>query len=619
MEEHSSEEVLQSYECQNRSIFKALVSAGVTFSGCYFAQKFILGNSPLFNKSKVIGSSALLALISGYLIFDANLMECRKSIKLEKDTRERIGKRICRAPRNIYFKGQVFGFHYKYAVHNFFKVNFSSTVNNEGFRDVLFDLNLYEDVESEAQKYKELLSRYCLYDISTTQNIFFVHPYLNTTDEEKVNDRKELEEESVQLLQTLKWEVPGRIALPVQSLSRKVVFQYNQIKQIRECILRDTSVKYAGIFINKDTLFYGHRIELQRELFDLNVFDRYSVVLQIFKQHAQTREAKLQVSLAEIPYVRHRLRGDHALELENKHSKSRQGESYFHHHMMELKKRENKIKKELCRLKEQRSYLRRSRFKLGLPSIAVVGYTNSGKTSLIKSLTGSDKLTPEDKFFATLDVTLHGGYLPQSHQKVLYIDTVGFISDIPVNLIASFASTLEDALHADLLIHVRDISHPDHERQNKNEFFICFFCIISILIQTLLRFYHQSTGILDINNLGIGWYSGLIFGVTGGIGIYVSRHMTKCSLATFLVLCVLSSIMCLPLLLIAVIGYEQFKTAHASFITYLLPLQIVVSILEAIISIISSCISCHGTCCAHSPLVKPNCECKQISQNDKLV
>uniref|UniRef100_A0A0K2T7J5 Hflx-type G domain-containing protein n=1 Tax=Lepeophtheirus salmonis TaxID=72036 RepID=A0A0K2T7J5_LEPSM len=375
--------------------------------------------------------------------------------------------RICRAPRNIYFKGQVFGFHYKYAVHNFFKVNFSSTVNNEGFRDVLFDLNLYEDVESEAQKYKELLSRYCLYDISTTQNIFFVHPYLNTTDEEKVNDRKELEEESVQLLQTLKWEVPGRIALPVQSLSRKVVFQYNQIKQIRECILRDTSVKYAGIFINKDTLFYGHRIELQRELFDLNVFDRYSVVLQIFKQHAQTREAKLQVSLAEIPYVRHRLRGDHALELENKHSKSRQGESYFHHHMMELKKRENKIKKELCRLKEQRSYLRRSRFKLGLPSIAVVGYTNSGKTSLIKSLTGSDKLTPEDKFFATLDVTLHGGYLPQSHQKVLYIDTVGFISDIPVNLIASFASTLEDALHADLLIHVRDISHPDHERQNK--------------------------------------------------------------------------------------------------------------------------------------------------------
>ncbi|XP_040572285.1 uncharacterized protein [Lepeophtheirus salmonis] len=146
-----------------------------------------------------------------------------------------------------------------------------------------------------------------------------------------------------------------------------------------------------------------------------------------------------------------------------------------------------------------------------------------------------------------------------------------------------------------------------------------FFCIISILIQTLLRFYHQSTGILDINNLGIGWYSGLIFGVTGGIGIYVSRHMTKCSLATFLVLCVLSSIMCLPLLLIAVIGYEQFKTAHASFITYLLPLQIVVSILEAIISIISSCISCHGTCCAHSPLVKPNCECKQISQNDKLV
>lgn len=93
-------------------------------------------------------------------------------------------------------------------------------------------------------------------------------------------------------------------------------------------------------------------------------------------------------------------------------------------------------------------------------SIAVVGYTNAGKTSLIKALTNDSSLFPEDKLFATLDVTSHAGILPRNI-KVLYMDTIGFISDIPPTLIASFSAVLEEVLVSDVVVHVRDISHPD--------------------------------------------------------------------------------------------------------------------------------------------------------------
>jgi len=96
-----------------------------------------------------------------------------------------------------------------------------------------------------------------------------------------------------------------------------------------------------------------------------------------------------------------------------------------------------------------------------------VGYTNAGKTSLIKALTKSDRLQPEDKLFATLDVTVHSLSLPSGVPSLL-VDTVGFISDIPTSLIASFNATLEDAIGADLLIHVRDVSNQDHFAQAQN-------------------------------------------------------------------------------------------------------------------------------------------------------
>lgn len=111
--------------------------------------------------------------------------------------------------------------------------------------------------------------------------------------------------------------------------------------------------------------------------------------------------------------------------------------------------------------------MRNKRKKLNFPIVAVVGYTNAGKTSLIKALTDEQRLEPKNQLFATLDVTAHTGYLP-SNLKVIYMDTVGFMSEIPTGLIECFVATLEDAMLADVIIHVHDLSHENYVEQRKH-------------------------------------------------------------------------------------------------------------------------------------------------------
>lgn len=104
---------------------------------------------------------------------------------------------------------------------------------------------------------------------------------------------------------------------------------------------------------------------------------------------------------------------------------------------------------------------------MNFPIVAVVGYTNAGKTSLIKALTSDENMQPRNQLFATLDVTAHAGVLP-SKLKVIYMDTVGFMSDIPTDLIECFVATLEDAMLADVIIHVHDVSHENRIEQSKH-------------------------------------------------------------------------------------------------------------------------------------------------------
>lgn len=132
--------------------------------------------------------------------------------------------------------------------------------------------------------------------------------------------------------------------------------------------------------------------------------------------------------------------------------------------------------------------LRNKRKQKNFPIVAVVGYTNAGKTSLIKALTQEESLQPRNQLFATLDVTAHAGLLP-SKLKVIYMDTVGFMSDIPTGLIECFVATLEDAMLADIIIHVHDVSHENYADQRRH------------VEQTLRNLLAKTGGDLESNKL----------------------------------------------------------------------------------------------------------------------
>jgi GTP-binding protein HflX len=212
------------------------------------------------------------------------------------------------------------------------------------------------------------------------------------------------------------------------------------------------------MFVSLSTLKFVQKVNLSK-FFGIPVMDRYSVVVQILRLHATTNEARLQVALAEIPYIWSQMR-----DLETQQNNVGQNLFLTDTQKMMLKKREKNIQQELERLRSHRELLRNKRRQKQFPVVAVVGYTNCGKTSLIKALTGEASLQPRNQLFATLDVTAHAGLLP-CRLEILYMDTVGFMTDLPTGLIECFIATLEDALEADIIIHVQDVAHEDWRLQ----------------------------------------------------------------------------------------------------------------------------------------------------------
>ncbi|KAG8181563.1 hypothetical protein JTE90_017313 [Oedothorax gibbosus] len=300
-------------------------------------------------------------------------------------------------------------------------------------------------------------------------NILLIQPRIKygPNYERKIDSECKLEE-AVALVNTLPdWNVIEKCVLPVASADASLLFGKGNLDKIKEMIRSNPRI--SAVFVGIDILTAIQNSKLESNL-KLQVFDRYQIILQIFHDHAHTNEAKLQLALAEIPYLRVKLCGfshtGNSSTFQGMEHGGGDGENFMQVRRRLLKERELKLKKELVKIKNQRDFLRRSETRTALPVIAVVGYTNCGKTTLIKSLTNDSQLLPQDKLFATLDVTLHSCLLP-SNQKALFIDTVGFISDVPTSLIQSFRSTLEEINLADLVIHVRDISHPNTEIQKK--------------------------------------------------------------------------------------------------------------------------------------------------------
>ena len=196
------------------------------------------------------------------------------------------------------------------------------------------------------------------------------------------------------------------------------------------------------------------------------VLDRTAVILEIFGERAATREGRLQVELAHLTYQRSRLVRSWT-HLERQRGGfgflGGPGETQIETDRRLIGERITAIKKELEKVKRTRSLGRQARKKVPFPVVALVGYTNAGKSTLFNRLTESEVLA-KDLLFATLDPTMRGVKLPHG-TKIILSDTVGFIADLPTELVAAFRATLEEVLEADVIVHVRDAAHDESAAQ----------------------------------------------------------------------------------------------------------------------------------------------------------
>ena len=197
---------------------------------------------------------------------------------------------------------------------------------------------------------------------------------------------------------------------------------------------------------------------------NVRVIDRSMLILDIFALHAVTGEGKLQVELAQLKYTAPRLIGHGAdmSRLGGGIGTRGPGESKLESDRRHMKRRINALEEQIAELEKNRKTMRASRDKSGIPKIAIVGYTNAGKSTLLNALTDAGILA-QDKLFATLDPTTRKYELP-SGESVLLTDTVGFINKLPHHLVSAFRSTLEEACYADILLIVIDASDPEYKK-----------------------------------------------------------------------------------------------------------------------------------------------------------
>jgi len=196
------------------------------------------------------------------------------------------------------------------------------------------------------------------------------------------------------------------------------------------------------------------------------VIDRTGLILDIFGARARTREGALQVELAHLEYQRSRLVRSWT-HLERQRGGfgflGGPGETQIEADRRLISDRIVRLKRDLEQVRRTRGLHREARKRVPFPVVALVGYTNAGKSTLFNALTGSE-VVARDQLFATLDPTMRGLLLP-SGRKAILSDTVGFISELPTELVAAFRATLEEVAEADVILHVRDVAHPDSQAQ----------------------------------------------------------------------------------------------------------------------------------------------------------
>ncbi|MEE9313102.1 MAG: GTPase HflX [Rhizobiaceae bacterium] len=282
----------------------------------------------------------------------------------------------------------------------------------------------------------------------------------------RLHDRTEQSrlDEAVGLTNAIDLNVVHSGAVSLSKIKPGTLFGSGKVEELKGII----AAMDAGLVIIDHSLTPVQQRNLEEE-WNAKVLDRTGLILEIFGARAQTKEGRLQVELAHLNYQKGRLvRAWTHLERQRGGSGflGGPGETQIESDRRQLQDRVNKLERELEKVRRTRTLHRSQRKKIPHPVIALVGYTNAGKSTLFNKLTGADVMA-EDMLFATLDPTLRQLHLPEGTQVILS-DTVGFVSDLPTHLVAAFRATLEEVLEAELIIHVRDIADPDTAAQSED-------------------------------------------------------------------------------------------------------------------------------------------------------
>jgi len=267
-------------------------------------------------------------------------------------------------------------------------------------------------------------------------------------------------DELEKLTETAGATVVSRFAQHLRGISPATLIGSGKVEEIRG-YLRE--IKPDLVIFDED-LSPAQQRNLESS-FQTRVIDRSQLILDIFAQRARSNEGQLQVELAQLEYLRPRLtrRWLHFSRLGGGIGTRGPGETQLEVDRRRVRERIATLKRRLAKVEKTRGLQRRERLEVPYATVALVGYTNSGKSTLMNSLTRAGVVV-EDKLFATLDPTIRSLRLPDG-DRVMLADTVGFISKIPHSLIESFKSTLEEVKSADLLLHVVDMTSPLYEEQ----------------------------------------------------------------------------------------------------------------------------------------------------------
>ncbi len=269
-------------------------------------------------------------------------------------------------------------------------------------------------------------------------------------------------EEAVSLARALPdLEVVGETVVPLRDPHPGMLFGSGKISELKELILEN---EVELVLVDGPVTPVQQR-NLERE-WKVKLLDRTGLILEIFSDRAATREGVLQVEMAALSYQRTRLvRAWTHLERQRGGLGfvGGPGETQIEADRRAIDEQLVRLRRQLDKVVKTRELHRKARAKVPYPIVALVGYTNAGKSTLFNRLTGAEVMA-KDMLFATLDPTMRAVRLPTGADVILS-DTVGFISDLPTELVAAFRATLEEVLAADVIVHVRDISHPETEAQ----------------------------------------------------------------------------------------------------------------------------------------------------------